>query len=110
MLLHIVVGDKIDRTAFIKKLVQLQYERNELDFGRGTYRLRGENIDIYPAESDNLAVKIALFDDEVEKITWFDPLTGKNIKSVPRISIYPKSHYVTPKDTLQKQALLLKQN
>ena len=74
MLLHIVVGDVVDRTAMIKRLVELQYERNELDFGRGTYRLRGEVLDIYPAESEQLAVRISMFDDEVEKITWFDPL------------------------------------
>lgn len=101
MLLHVVVGDIVDRTALIKRLVELQYERNELDFGRGTYRLHGETLDIYPAESEQLAVRIVMFDDEVEKITWFDPLTGKNIKTIPRITIYPKSHYVTPKDKLE---------
>ena len=101
MLLHIVVGDKLDRTAVIKRLVELQYTRNELDFGRGTYRLRGEILDIYPAESEQLAVRVHLFDDEVEKITWFDPLTGKTVRSVPRITIYPKSHYVTPREKLE---------
>lgn len=100
MLLHVVVGDVIDRTALIKRLVELQYERNELDFGRGTYRIYGETIDIYPAESESLAVRIVMFDDEIEKILWFDPLTGKAVRSVPRITIYPKSHYVTPKDKL----------
>lgn len=108
MLLHIVVGDRVDRNAIIKRLVELQYERNELDFGRGTYRIRGETLDIYPAESESLAVRIAMFDDEVEKITWFDPLTGKNIKSVPRITIYPKSHYVTPKDKLMEASESIK--
>ncbi len=101
MLLHIVVGDKLDRTAVIKRLVELQYTRNELDFGRGTYRLRGEILDIYPAESEQLAVRVHLFDDEVEKITWFDPLRGKTVRSVPRITIYPKSHYVTPREKLE---------
>ncbi|WP_227431120.1 excinuclease ABC subunit UvrB [Psychrobacter sp. I-STPA6b] len=101
MLLHIVVGDRVDRTAMIKRLVELQYIRNELDFGRGTYRLRGELLDIYPAESEQLAVRISMFDDEIEKITWFDPLTGKNVRSVPRITIYPKSHYVTPRERLE---------
>lgn len=100
MLLHIVVGDIIDRTAMIKRLVELQYERNELDFGRGAYRIYGETIDIYPAESESLAVRVRLFDDEVEKISWFDPLTGKAVRHVPRVTIYPKSHYVTPKDKL----------
>ncbi len=101
MLLHVVTGDSVSRDALIKRLVEMQYERNELDFGRGTYRVYGETLDIYPAESESLAVRIALFDDEVEKISWFDPLTGKAVKSIPRITIYPKSHYVTPKDKLQ---------
>lgn len=109
MLLHIVVGDRVHRDAVIKRLVELQYERNELDFGRGTYRIRGETLDIYPAESESLAVRIQMFDDEIEKITWFDPLTGKNIKSVPRITIYPKSHYVTPKDKLEAASNTIKQ-
>lgn len=108
MLLHIVVGDKLDRNAVIKRLVELQYTRNELDFGRGTYRLRGEVLDIYPAESEQLAVRVQLFDDEVEKITWFDPLTGKNVRSVPRITIYPKSHYVTPREKLEKASETIK--
>lgn len=108
MLLHIVVGDRIDRTAILKRLVELQYERNELDFGRGTYRLRGETLDIYPAESEQMAVRISLFDDEVEKIAWFDPLTGKNVKSVPRITIYPKSHYVTPREKLEQASETIK--
>ena len=108
MLLHIVVGDNIDRTAMLRRLVELQYTRNELDFGRGTYRLRGEVLDIYPAESEQLAVRISMFDDEVEKITWFDPLSGKNVRSVPRITIYPKSHYVTPRDKLEKASGTIK--
>ena len=102
MLLHVVVGDVVSRDTLIKRLVEMQYERNELDFGRGTYRIYGETLDIYPADSESLAIRIALFDDEVEKISWFDPLTGKAVKSVPRITIYPKSHYVTPKDQLEK--------
>lgn len=108
MLLHMVVGDSIERTALIKKLVAMQYERNELDFGRGAYRLRGETLDIYPAESESLAVRVQLFDDEIEKIVWFDPLTGKTVRSVPRVTIYPKSHYVTPKDKLQKASDTIK--
>lgn len=109
MLLHIVVGDRVDRNAIIKRLVALQYERNELEFGRGTYRIRGEILDIYPAESDSFAIRIAMFDDEIEKITYFDPLTGKNIKSIPRITIYPKTHYVTPKDKLAKASESIKE-
>lgn len=108
MLLHVVVGDRVDRNAIIKRLVELQYTRNELDFGRGTYRLRGEILDIYPAESEQLAVRISLFDDEVEKITWFDPLTGKSVRSVPRITIYPKSHYVTPREKLEAASETIK--
>nr|WP_323841598.1 MULTISPECIES: excinuclease ABC subunit UvrB [unclassified Moraxella] len=109
MLLHIVVGDRIDRTTLIKRLVALQYERNELDFGRGTYRIRGEVLDIYPAESESLAVRIIMFDDEVEKIVWFDPLTGNNVRTAPRITIYPKSHYVTPKDKLELASQTIKE-
>jgi excinuclease ABC subunit B len=108
MLLHVVVGDVVSRDTLIKRLVEMQYERNELDFGRGTYRIYGETLDIYPADSETLAVRIALFDDEVEKISWFDPLTGKAVKSVPRITIYPKSHYVTPKDQLEKACQTIK--
>ena len=108
MLLHIVVGDLVDRNAIIKRLVELQYTRNELDFGRGTYRLRGEMLDIYPAESEQLAVRIQLFDDEVEKISWFDPLTGKTVRTVPRITIYPKSHYVTPRNKLEAASHAIK--
>ncbi|MCL1623397.1 excinuclease ABC subunit UvrB [Moraxella sp. Tifton1] len=109
MLLHIVVGDKVDRTALIKRLVEMQYDRNELEFGRGTYRIRGETLDIYPAESESLAVRVEMFDDEVEKIVWFDPLTGKNIRTAPRITIYPKSHYVTPKDKLMTASESIKE-
>ncbi|MDO4897281.1 MAG: excinuclease ABC subunit UvrB [Moraxella sp.] len=108
MLLHVVVGDVVDRGALIKRLVELQYERNELDFGRGTYRIRGETLDIYPAESESLAVRIEMFDDEVEKIVWFDPLTGKNVRTTPRITIYPKSHYVTPRERLEQASQTIK--
>lgn len=102
MLLHIVQGDRVHRDDIIKRLVELQYQRNEIDFTRGCYRIRGEIIDIFPAESDNEAVRIELFDDEVESIRWFDPLTGKMLRKMPRVTIYPKSHYVTPKDHLQR--------
>ena len=102
MLLHVVVGDRVDRAGLIRRLVEMQYSRNELDFGRGTYRLRGEVLDVYPAESEQLAIRIQLFDDEVEQISWFDPLTGKTVRKVPRITIYPKSHYVTPREQLER--------
>lgn len=102
MLLHIVQGDRIDRDALIRRLVEMQYTRNELEFMRGTYRLRGEILDIFPAESDQMAVRIEIFDDEIDSIRWFDPLTGKMVRKVPRITIYPKSHYVTPKENLER--------
>ena len=102
MLLHIVQGDRVSRDDLIRRLVEMQYTRNELEFLRGTYRIRGEILDIFPAESDQNAIRIELFDDEVDSIKWFDPLTGKMVRKVPRITIYPKSHYVTPKDNLQR--------
>ena len=102
MILHIVTGDRVSRDELIRRLVEMQYTRNELEFLRGTYRIRGEILDIFPAESEQNAVRIELFDDEVDSIRWFDPLTGKMIRKVPRITIYPKSHYVTPKDNLQR--------
>ena len=102
MLLHIVQGDRISRDDIIRRLVEMQYSRNELEFVRGTYRIRGEIIDIFPAESDQQAIRIELFDDEVDSIRWFDPLTGRMIRKAPRVTIYPKSHYVTPKDHLER--------
>ncbi|ALH96449.1 excinuclease ABC subunit UvrB [Acinetobacter equi] len=102
MLLHIVQGDRINRDEIIRRLVEMQYTRNELEFLRGTYRIRGEIIDIFPAESDQYAIRIELFDEEVDSIRWFDPLTGKLVRKTPRVTIYPKSHYVTPKDNLER--------
>ncbi len=102
MLLHVVQGDKVNRDVFIRRLVEMQYRRNELEFIRGTYRIRGEILDIFPAESEKDAIRIELFDDEVESIRWFDPLTGKLVRKVPRVTIYPKSHYVTPRDNLER--------
>ena len=102
MLLHIVQGDRVSRDDIIRHLVEMQYTRNELEFLRGTYRIRGEIMDIFPAESDQNAIRIELFDDEIDSIRWFDPLTGKLVRKVPRVTIYPKSHYVTPKDNLQR--------
>lgn len=102
MLLHIVQGDRVNRDALIRRLVEMQYTRNEIDFTRGTYRIRGEILDVFPAESEQLAVRIELFDDEVDSIRWFDPLTGKMVKKTPRITIYPKSHYVTPRENLER--------
>ena len=100
MMLHVVRGDMIDQRAILRRLAELQYTRNETDFYRGTYRVRGEIIDVFPADSDADAVRIELFDDEVENIAIFDPLTGKILQKVPRITIYPKTHYVTPRQTI----------
>lgn len=100
MLLHIVRGDKIDQRQILRRLAELQYTRNDMDFSRATYRVRGEVIDIYPADSDIEAVRVELFDDEVEQISIFDPLTGEVLHKVARYTIYPKTHYVTPRETI----------
>ncbi|HEX7764733.1 MAG TPA: excinuclease ABC subunit UvrB, partial [Cellvibrio sp.] len=100
MLLHIVRGDKIDQRQILRRLAELQYTRNDVEFSRATYRVRGDVIDIYPADSDIEAVRIELFDDEVEQISIFDPLTGEVLQKVPRFTVYPKSHYVTPREQI----------
>lgn len=100
MMLHLSRGEIISQRKILRRLAELQYTRNDMDFHRGTYRARGETIDVFPADEEDMAVRIQLFDDEIEKITLFDPLTGKNIQAVPRFSIYPKTHYVTPRDTI----------
>ena len=100
MVLHLVRGDKIDQRAILRRLAELQYARNDAEFYRATYRVRGDVIDIYPADSDCDAVRVELFDDEVEQISIFDPLTGEVLHKVPRVTIYPKSHYVTPRSTI----------
>lgn len=97
MVLHLVRGDHINQRDILHRLAELQYTRNDTDFHRATYRVRGEVIDIYPADSDKDAVRVELFDDEVENISVFDPLTGEVLQKIPRITIYPKSHYVTPR-------------
>lgn len=100
MLLHVVVGDEIDQRKILRRLAELQYKRNDIELKRGTYRVRGEVIDVHPADSDRDAVRIELFDTEVEKISIFDPLTGEILKTVKRVSIYPKTHYATPRETI----------
>ncbi|MEH6467764.1 MAG: excinuclease ABC subunit UvrB, partial [Porticoccus sp.] len=100
MLLHVVRGDKVNQREILRRLAELQYTRNDAVFQRATYRVRGDVIDIYPADSDREAVRLELFDDEVENISLFDPLTGESIKRVPRITVYPKSHYVTPRQKI----------
>lgn len=100
MILHIDRGDRMDQRDILRRLAELQYTRNDIDFQRATYRVRGDVIDVFPAESEQLAVRIELFDDEIEQISVFDPLTGEVVKRVPRFTIYPKSHYVTPRENV----------
>lgn len=100
MMLHIEVGDQIDQRTVLHRLAELQYTRNDMDFHRGTYRVRGDVIDIFPAESDDEGIRIELFDDEVEQISQFDPLTGHLVQRLARATIYPKTHYVTPRQTI----------
>ncbi|UTW49506.1 excinuclease ABC subunit UvrB [Bacterioplanoides sp. SCSIO 12839] len=100
MMLHMVRGDQIDQRTVLRRLAELQYTRNDMDFHRGTYRVRGDVIDIFPAESDDEAVRIELFDDEIEQISLFDPLTGEVRSRLARVTIYPKTHYVTPRETI----------
>jgi excinuclease ABC subunit B len=102
MVLHLSRGDRIDQRQILRRLAELQYTRNEIELANGTYRVRGEVIDIFPAESDREAVRVELFDGEVEKLCWFDPLTGIITRSVPRLTVYPKTHYVTPREVMLK--------
>lgn len=100
MVLHVDRGDRLDQRELLRRLAELQYTRNDVDFARATFRVRGDVIDIYPAESELEAIRIELFDDEVESLAAFDPLTGEVIRKLPRFTFYPKSHYVTPRETL----------
>jgi excinuclease ABC subunit B len=100
MVLHLARGTKIDQRELLRRLAELQYARNPLDLARGTYRVRGDVIDVFPADSERDAVRLELFDDEIEQISMFDPLTGEVQKTIPRVTIYPKTHYVTPRETL----------
>ena len=100
MVLHLDRGDMVDQRQILRRLAELQYTRNDTELHRATYRVRGEVIDIFPAESDGEAIRVELFDDEIENITSFDPLTGETLKKLPRFTIFPKSHYVTPRETV----------
>ena len=102
MMLHLSVGDVITQQDIIKRLSELQYTRNEIDFDRATFRVRGDVIDIFPAESDDEALRVELFDDEIEKMRLFDPITGDIRENIQRYSVFPKSHYVTPPDILER--------
>ncbi len=100
MVLHMVRGERIDQRELIRRLTEMQYTRNDTELRRGTYRVRGEVIDVHPAESDSEALRIELFDGEIEQLTVFDPLTGETQRKLPRYTIYPKSHYVTTRRTI----------
>tara|TARA_B100001057_G_scaffold11408_1_gene10885 strand:+ start:38256 stop:40280 length:2025 start_codon:yes stop_codon:yes gene_type:complete len=100
MVLHLSVREKVDHREILRKLAEIQYSRNDIDFSQGNFRVRGDIIDIFPAESELEAVRIELFDDEIEAIYQFDPLTGVITKKLPRVTIFPKTHYVTPKEKL----------
>jgi excinuclease ABC subunit B len=100
MMLHLDRGDQADQRAILRRLAELQYTRNDVELHRATYRVRGDVIDVFPAESEKEAVRIEIFDDEIENLSYFDPLTGEVLRRVPRATIYPKSHYVTPRETL----------
>ena len=100
MVLHLSRGDTVDQRTILRRLAELQYRRNDMAFERATYRVRGDVIDIYPAESDKEAIRVELFGDDIEKISAFDPLTGEVSAILPRVTIYPKTHYVTPRETV----------
>jgi excinuclease ABC subunit B len=99
MILHLREKEHIDQRAIIKRLTEMQYTRNDVDFRRGTFRVRGDVIDIFPAESSDTALRVTMFDDELETLTAFDPLTGQILQRVGRFTVYPSSHYVTPRQT-----------
>lgn len=109
MILHLTKGTITDQRSILTRLAELQYTRNEIGFSRGTFRVRGDVIDIFPADSDDLAVRVELFDDEVDRIVMFDPLTGNSINEVSRITIYPKTHYVTPRNIMENAIAQIKQ-
>ena len=104
MVLHLSRGEQIDQRDILRRLAELQYKRSDVDFDRSTYRVRGDVIDVYPADSDYEALRIELFDEEIENLTLFDPLTGEVLRKVPRFTVYPKSHYVTPRDKVLEAA------
>jgi excinuclease ABC subunit B len=102
MVLHMSRGDRLEQRKLLRRLADMQYTRNEIDLQQGTYRVRGDVIDIFPAESEREAVRVELFDDQVDALSYFDPLTGEVLRKVPRLTVYPSSHYVTPKERVQK--------
>jgi excinuclease ABC subunit B len=109
MVLTLRQGDKISQRDIVARLVAMQYDRNDTDFSRGAFRVRGDTIDVFPAEHNELAVRIELFDDQVDSLQFFDPLTGKIRSRIPRFTVYPGSHYVTPRDTVLKAVEAIKE-
>jgi excinuclease ABC subunit B len=109
MILTLRAKDKISQRDVIARLIQMQYARNEMDFGRGTFRVRGDTVDIFPAEHAELAVRIEMFDDEIESLQLFDPLTGRVRQKIPRFTVYPGSHYVTPRATVLRAIETIKE-
>ncbi len=109
MILHLRQGEKVGQREIIRRLTEMQYERNEIDFRRGVYRVRGDVIDVFPAENAESAVRIALFDDEIESLTVFDPLTGHSKQKLGRFTVFPSSHYVTPRGTVLKAVEAIKE-
>ncbi len=108
MILTLRAKDKVSQRDLIARLIQMQYTRNEVDFGRGTFRVRGDTIDIFPAEHAELALRIEMFDDEIENLQLFDPLTGRVKQNIPRFTVYPGSHYVTPRETVLRAVETIK--
>jgi excinuclease ABC subunit B len=102
MVLHMSRGDRLEQRKLLRRLADMQYTRNEIDLQQGTYRVRGDVIDIFPAESEREAVRVELFDDQVDALSFFDPLTGEVLRKVPRLTVYPSTHYVTPKERVQR--------
>ena len=100
MVLHLSCNERIDQRSILRRLAEMQYKRNDAVFERSTYRVRGDVIDVFPADSEREAIRIELFDDVVERITSFDPLTNEMLRLLPRTTIFPKTHYVTPRETL----------
>ncbi len=109
MLLHVARGDRIDQRAILRRLTEMQYTRNDVDLVRGSYRVRGDVIDVFPAESEKDALRIELFDDEIEALRWFDPLTGQLVQMTTRATIYPQNHYVTPAERIHAAIPLIQE-
>jgi excinuclease ABC subunit B len=98
MVMTLRTGDKLGQRDVIAQLIRMQYQRNDMETSRGKFRVRGDTIDVFPAEHSELAIRIELFDDEIESLQLFDPLTGRMRQKIPRFTVYPSSHYVTPRD------------